>query len=237
MPPKRRGETTVEKRLRVPPEPPQESARLPPSLEVWLKVQEFRRTRNSVLAIEALLLAKERRIPPPPTAYDAVLGWLRRWHDSQATLSLDEAFGITGGKGKRHPYRALLLEERNEKLFLKVAALKILGTSTERAAEIVCGGLEAAQGWNTSRWPLRAINATTLAQSYSKQPERRGTEEWMRAEMLTWSPEKICGFLNQFPSDHLTYRLKEILRDPSKYLKKTEREVGASGIRTERIGS
>jgi hypothetical protein len=190
---------------------------LPKEVYEWFaqsKVEQAETSGNPVLMIEAILVADEKKFALPRAALTFVVEGFRRWYDSQATISLDEAFAIKPQDGKRHPYRSLLLEDRNEMLFSKMAALKALGARTAQAAEMVARGLEEHEDWNQSKWTMAPrIELETLLRLYSKWPQRREMEELHRETVPKWTQQRRRKFLAQFPSDSMPYRIKQTLRD------------------------
>jgi hypothetical protein len=189
---------------------------LPKEVYEWFaqrRVEQAETSGNPVLMIEAILLADEKKFALPRAALTFVAEGFRRWYDSQATISLDEAFGIKPQASKRHPYRSLLREDRNEMLFPKMAALKALGAKTEEAAEMVARGLEEHKDWNQSKWTMPPIKLETLLRLYSKWPQRREMEELHRETVPKWTQQQRRQFLAKFPSDSMPYRIKQTLRD------------------------
>jgi hypothetical protein len=187
-----------------------------------MSAEEFRKTRNPVLAIEVMIRAHHEQIPCPPTICAAFIDWLEQWHANQGTVSLDKIIGLKVSNGKTPPYKALLLQDRNVMLFHKIAVLKAIGVKTSRAAEIACRGFEMVKDWNQSKWQLSPIDADTAMREYSKWPDRKETEALFKELVPKWSPKEMHGFLSQFPSDCLTLKLKDVLRKLSDYRKRNE---------------
>jgi hypothetical protein len=178
-----------------------------------LRAEHAREAGNPLLMIEAILFAAECKVSLPLAACIFILTGFRKWHDAQATISLDEAFGIKSSDGRHHPYRMQLLQDRNEMLFEKVALLKCFGAKTSQAAEMAARGLEECRDWNQSEWDMPpTMEAETLCRLYSKWPVRKQIEEWCRTKVLKWNAEDKQRFLAQFPSDSMPYKVKQALR-------------------------
>ena len=178
-----------------------------------LRAEDAREAGNPLLMIEAILFAADCKVSLPLTAFNFIITGFRKWHDAQATISLDEAFGIKSSDGRHHPYRMQLLRDRNEMLFKNVALLKCLGAKTSQAAEMAARGLEEHKDWNQSKWDMpQTMEAETLCRLYSKWPVRKQIEELCRTAVLKWNAVDKQRFLAQFPTDSMPYKVKQPLR-------------------------
>jgi hypothetical protein len=189
---------------------------------VWMKTDEFQKTGNPVLAIEAILLANMKQIAWPQALAMVVNTWFQQWHDNQGTVSLDKIIGLKLSNGKTPPYKALLLRDRNEMLFMRVAVLRALDVKILLASEITCRGFEKFKDWNKSKWKLPPIDTDMLFKEYFKWPARKEMEAFCKQSVRQWSPKQMHGFLSQFPTDSLPPKLKKILGKLFHYLKENE---------------
>jgi hypothetical protein len=178
---------------------------------VQSKVKKFRQTGNPVYAVEAFLLAQQEKIETPKQILEWLTSCLKKWHDGQATESLGRIMGLEVGKGKTPPYKAALIDDRNEMLYTKIAALKSLGLNVEDSAEMVSRGHEDNTGWNISRWRLAKPSAEWLYYSYTRWPARHTLQRYFAEESPKWSHERIRKFLSIFPPESISRAAREAL--------------------------
>ncbi len=176
------------------------------------KTRTFRKTKNPVYALEAFLLAQQEKIEIPKSILEWLTSCFRKWHDGQAKESLDRIMGLKVGKGRTPPYKAALIDDRNEMLYEKMAVLKSLGLRLEDAAEMVSRGHEEARDWNISKWTLPTISAESLFSGYVRWSGRHTVQEYLSEELPKWSRECVREFLSIFPSDSVSGLARETLR-------------------------
>jgi hypothetical protein len=171
----------------------------------------FEKTGNPVYAIEAFLCARQMRGAPPENVLVWFTACLQEWHSAQGKKSIDRIMKLRR-PGQTPPYKALLLEDRNEKLFQKIAILKSLGLKSEDAAEMVSRGHEEARNRNISKWRLGTLSADSLHQAYKRWTGRHLLEEYCEEKLPTWSHEQLRKFLSLFPADSVSGSAREKIR-------------------------
>ncbi|MBM2838804.1 MAG: hypothetical protein HW415_1429 [Deltaproteobacteria bacterium] len=166
------------------------------------KHDSFNETKNPVYAIETFLLAHMHGLYPPLWALEYLAGVFTEWHKANGIKKFDEVFGIKiKGKGKRtHPFEALLIEDRNERLCWQIFCLNLLfNISIEDAAKMVLARLKAIPGWDKTGWELREVEHTSLEKYYYTKGSKLYNIEPIRNGLLKWMRDEKLSFLKSFP--------------------------------------
>ncbi len=157
-------------------------------------------------AVEALLISIESGVYPPVPV--PVLRWLenglRTWHNSQGSEDLGKVLGLTRGKGATPPFKAALLEERDEMLMLDMDRLTYLGATQEEAAAMIEERLKSVD-WNKTNWDMKDIGSDRLIalhkhhtprkfdDPHTKNPlaDARWVSDWLKNFNREYMPSKI----------------------------------------------
>ena len=176
------------------------------AISIEQRLAGFQKTRNPVLAFEVFVHSMRAGLHPPKE----VLRWLQacfeEHHNEQGKKSMDSILGLSS-RGKTPPYKALLIEQRNEMLFIDMDVLIHLGATRDQAAEMVAAKLEQSD-WNKSGYDMADPNADTLSDMHS------------RLEKSTVHPTALerfddrgdaATFLMKFPTKCLPAKLRALL--------------------------
>ena len=160
----------------------------------------FERTKNPVMAIEALLIAHEAKLFPPLW----VLEWLRdtfkAYHAAQGRKSMDSVMGLSDRRGKRHAFTHLFIEERNNILFHDMWRLNsFLGISQGDAATMVAERLKETPNWNQTGYPMRLPTSKWICEEFQKTIWNRSTVDKNIFAEGKWTKNQWENFLSKFP--------------------------------------
>jgi hypothetical protein len=167
-----------------------------------IKKEEFLKTQNPFIVIEAFVEAQERGVSPPNWALNYVTSVFRKYYYSprRDIDKIDFLFGTSRGPGQDRPYTALLSEQRDYTLCLDVFKLRVLfGFSIEDAAAMVARRFEESK---KSKDGVRKIGQKTIQNKYAKYAKTFEEDSFEKA-LKDWSPEEKEAFLNLFPKDSL----------------------------------
>lgn len=181
------------------------------AISIRMKTRRFKESRNPVLAIEAFISAIDAGVYPPVSVLQWLADGFRTYHDGQGVKgkTLEKALGLAGAPGRDPHFKQLLLEERNEMLFMDMDMLMYLGASREKSAELVADRLERAD-WNKSAWEMGDPNGSTLADTHARADRARLNDETATLMGLC-DKERVARYLSNFSKDRLPPMLKRLV--------------------------
>lgn len=180
---------------------------LPASLYIISKTRQFKETKNPVYAIEAFLVAHKAGVYPPLSILNFLADKFEKYHSTFGEVSLDSLLGFKTYRGKKAPpFKAVMNEERNEKLTLDVFRLNLLGYTIPRASIMVYEKLEATPKWDKTGLKLKAISQTTIQDLFKNKWKDIFNNDTSKKATLKWLKTNKENFLKSFPQDSLKFK-------------------------------
>lgn len=170
-----------------------------PLAGIWISsaVSDFERDGNPVRAFESFVRSVEAGVYPPLSVVRWVGNALQQYLDGQGKKDLDECFGAACGRGQTPPYKQLLMQDRDDRLFFDMDMLMFLGANREEAAEMVSRKLEQAD-WNKTMWDIGDLTAETIGDRHKRAGRPDLDDE--TATLLGLNDQvRKSEFLNSFP--------------------------------------
>jgi hypothetical protein len=171
------------------------------------KMRSFKECGNPVLMIEAFLVASREGVYPPNEVMDWLAGCFQAFHDAQGKVPMDTCMGLKK-RGGTPPFKALMIEERNDMTLGDMSTLMCLGATREEAALIVWHTLTAAD-WNKSAYEMSDPSCETLIDLHARWKSHRDWKSWW-IEHLD-KPGNAANFLQKFDRQHLPEKLLRLL--------------------------
>jgi hypothetical protein len=172
-----------------------------------LKPASFKKSGNPVLMIEAFLVASREGVYPQNEVMDWLAGCFQDFHDAQGKVAMDNCMGLKK-QGGTPPFKALLIEQRNDMTHRDMSGLMHLGATREEAALIVWHTLSAAD-WNKTVYDMSDPSCETLIDLHAR---------WLvHGDMTSWwsehfdKPGNAANFLQKFDRQHLPEKLLRLL--------------------------
>lgn len=192
------------------------------SPETLLEISKFKfeKTKNPVHLLEAFLIVYRSKKTLPKWIFNHMGKIFEDFYEAEGGKSLDVLFGFKPGKGQEPPFKRLLEESRDERIFLDVYLLRgLFGFSIEEAAYMVeqryqerpvfylinmCRRrLDPKPDGKRSRFRIKPIAAATIQSRYIGSSWRKLFErEPIKKEILgKISSRTRIEYLKLFPED------------------------------------
>ena len=159
------------------------------------RIDGFHETGNPVLMMEAFLLSLKMKVHPPAEVLQWVGTIFTDFHENQGKIGLDNVAGLSK-RGKTPPFKALLMEQRNDTCFRHMDYLMDLGATREQAAALVAGRMESVD-WNKTAHDMSDLSADSLIDMHSRRKrtsapdEARNDPEWISSFLATFAGQDL----------------------------------------------
>ena len=169
------------------------------AVELWEGFEEF---GVSINAIGSILATDRATLFPLPGALEWLVKSLRRWHDANGQLTMDQAMGLTPTYrgGETDATRAARLK-REQTTARHMAQLVALGFSARAASGMVAGALQSAKGST-----LPPVTAATIAREWPRLKRENGWLPLCASEARAMTPAECKAYLQQFDGPALPKR-------------------------------
>ena len=165
---------------------------------------------NSVLALEAFVLAIEANVYPPVELLRWMSSTLKKWHTENGKTSLDAALGLSAGRGQTPPFKSLLQSERDEMVIIDMYRLIGIGATVEQAATMIEARMEFAD-WNSTPYDMEDLSAETIAKKYRTSDKLTYARFSDNAKFPLNDSAWVSQWLGNFDSSYMPSNLKSRL--------------------------
>ncbi|GAV20824.1 hypothetical protein MMIC_P1799 [Mariprofundus micogutta] len=145
------------------------------------KKDEFDRTKNPIIAMEAFVISHKVGLFPPMWVLNFFANGFEEYHEALGKISLDRVLGLVRGKGQTNAFKELINKDRNENVALEAYRLRhLFNISIEEAAFMVFRRIEHMDGQNN--WDLTGLNIRAISEETIKDICNRGIDPFRQSD-------------------------------------------------------